>query len=98
MKKLFATFLLTAPLVSALADQPARAADYQLSVIRFTPCSSYMYSSEARGYVCSSPGMWSTVPDAYSLIDIIRAQNAEIEDLKARVSKLEAARPQPPSP
>ena len=55
----------------------------------FRPCNFYSYSTEARGYICSSPGMTIRVPYASDTQRVISALEAKIEQLEARVKKLE---------
>jgi hypothetical protein len=78
---------------------PAKAADSaagllrNLTIVRINPCTtgwSLVKSEYGYSYGCSSPGYSFYVPDAYSLVDILKAQEAKLAELEARIQKLEA--------
>ncbi len=85
MKKLF---IILGLIVSAAAF----AADSTESV-RFTPCNYWSYSSDARGYICSSTGMPMTIPDQYEMREMertIQEMDRRLRALEQRIKELEA--------
>jgi hypothetical protein len=56
----------------------------------FGACNFWTYSSDSRGYLCSSYPSQVTVPDAYSVEEENRQLRTRIEDLEKRVKALES--------
>ncbi len=56
-------------------------------------CSFWSYSSEARGYVCSSPDMTIQVPEVYDVQRYLTALEQQNQELLRRIQALEAKLP-----
>ena len=56
---------------------------------RFAACSYWNYSSEANGFVCTSFPPNVEVPDAHSVSVELQRLQSKIDELEARVRKLE---------
>lgn len=70
---------------------PALADDFTVANVRtrmVNSCSSYMFSMEARGYVCSSPSFINIV-DEFSLNMALTQIENRLAALEARANKLE---------
>ena len=77
----FAFSLFVASLSFASSDIPT----YEETFTPLKGCSFWFYSSEARGYVCSSP----TTVNVVDSFEFMSLQN-EVNNLRARVRRLEA--------
>jgi hypothetical protein len=65
-----------------------QAAPEAIKSIRFTPCSSWTYSSDVNGYVCSFTGFREEAPDMYEFRDLeqrVRNLEQQIRDLEAKL-------------
>lgn len=60
-----------------------------LQAYRFAACSYWNYSSEANGFVCTSYPPSVEVPDARSVSAQLNQLQSKIDELEARVRKLE---------
>ena len=55
------------------------------------PCSSWRYSSDARGYICNSPGFYQAIANGNDVVQELIRLNRLVSDLERRVEKLEAS-------
>jgi TolA-binding protein len=58
----------------------------------FTPCDSWQYNSDVRGYICSFRGRRTTIPDQYefqNLQNSVSQMERTIRDLENRIRVLE---------
>jgi len=87
---LFSVFILSAS-SNAIANQifSSENIETQLYSHRFQPCSSWRYSMEARGDVCSFKSSSIEVPDYYDYQRTIRTLESRIEKLEGRLLELE---------